>query len=477
METLQMKKREKAIFAWGDVFGGGAQALIGVLYLIFLTDVIGLNPAIAATAILISKIWDAVSDPLMGVISDNTRTKIGRRRPFILGGGILVIIAFALMWLPTGGWQSETAKVVFAIATFFFFSTVSTIILVPYSSLSAEITTNVKERNTVNIVRLVVSTLATAVCTLVPSMILEVYKAGNIGIETFYIVVGIGFGLFFALPLILIGLFTKERVVLPNDKSTFHVTTFVKPLKVKAFRGLVYMYLCQSISMDILSAGIIYYALYVVGGSPTIFLGTFIGIQLLMFPIIHKLVNKVDKKKIYYFGLPIAVVGFVFVGLYPVGWPIAGAYALTAVTALGFAGAQLMSWIIFPDAVDAGELKLKERPTGSFSGIMTFIRKTSSAIAIQIFGIMLYISGYVKPTTLNQNPVQPDSALLGIRLAMSMSFVLLMTVGYFVARKFVLTNERSILVRKFLGLRLETGLENLSEDDQKELDQLQNEIF
>jgi len=48
-----------------------------------------------------------------------------------------------------------------------------------------------------------------------------------------------------------------------------------------------------------------------------------------------------------------------------------------------------MSWIIFPDAVDAGELKLKERPTGSFSGIMTFIRKTSSAIAIQIFGIML----------------------------------------------------------------------------------------
>ena len=477
MEQLQMKKKEKLIFAWGDVFGGGAQALIGVLYLIFLTDVIGINPAIAATAILISKIWDAVSDPLMGVISDNTRTKMGRRRPYILGGGLLVIVAFALMWLPIGGWGSETAKVIFAISTYLFYNTVSTIVAVPYSSLSAEITTNVKERNNVNVIRLVVSTVATAVCTLLPSMILELYKAGTIGISTFYLVVGLGFGVFFALPLVLIGFYTKERVTVPVEKSRFEVTTFVKPLKVKAFRGLVYMYLCQSISMDILSAGIIYYALYVVKGSPTVFLGTFIGVQLLMFPFINKLVNTVDKKKIYYYGLPVAVVGFIFVGLYPSNWPIIGAYLLTAVTAFGFAGAQLMSWIIFPDAVDAGELKLNERPTGSFSGIMTFIRKTSSAIAIQIFGIMLYISGYISPTESNQLPTQPDGAILGIRLAMSLSFVLLMTVGYFVARKFVLTNERSLKVRKFLKIREESGLEELSPEDQKDLNQLQNEIF
>lgn len=477
MEKLQMRKREKLIFAWGDVFGGGAQAMIAVLYLIFLTDVIGLNPAIAATAILISKIWDAVSDPLMGIASDNTRTKMGRRRPYILGGGFLVVIAFALMWLPIGGWQSETAKVIFAVSTFLFYSTISTVIAVPYSSLSAEITTNVKERNNVNVIRLVVSTVASAVCTLVPTMILESFKAGNIGIETFYIVVALGFGLFFALPLILIGFFTKERVPMPETKSIFEVKSFVKPLKVKAFRGLVYMYLCQSISMDILSAGIIYYSLYVVSGSATVFLGIFIGVQLLMFPVINKLVNIVDKKKIYYFGLPIAIIGFIFVGLYPSDWPIIGAYALTGVTAFGFAGAQFMSWIIFPDAVDAGELKLRERPTGSFSGIMTFIRKASSAIAIQIFGIMLFVSGYVKPTNGEVLPIQPPNALLGIRLAMSLSFVILMSVGYIVARRFVLTNERSLLVRKYLHIYQTESLDHLSEQDQVELDKLQSEIF
>jgi len=477
MEQNQMKKKEQFIFAWGDVFGGGAQALIGVLYLIFLTDVIGINPAIAATAILVSKVWDAVSDPLMGIISDNTRSKFGRRRPFILFGGFMVIIAFALMWMPIGGWQSETGKVLFAVTTYLFYSTVSTVIAVPYSSLSAEITTNVKERNHVNVLRLVVSTLATAICTLIPAMILELYKAGTIGIETFYLVVGVGFGLFFALPLILIGVFTKERVVVPEVKSVFEVKTFVKPLKVKAFRGLTYMYLCQSISMDILSAGIIYYALYVVKGSPTIFLGTFIGVQLLMFPIINKLVNKIDKKKIYYTGLPIAIIGFIMVGLYPSNWPVVGAYALTAVTAFGFAGAQLMSWIIFPDAVDAGELKLNERPTGSFSGIMTFIRKTASAIAIQIFGIMLFVSGYVKPTTEEVLPVQPEGALLGIRLAMSLSFVILMTIGYMVARKFVLTNKISEEVRYFLKLRETTKDIDFNENDLLRLKTLEKEIF
>ncbi|MCK7485124.1 MAG: MFS transporter [Bacillus subtilis] len=100
MEASKMKRHEPYLFAWGDVFGGGAQALIGVIYLIYLTDVIGISPALAGAAILISKVWDAVTDPVMGVISDNTRTKIGRRRPFILAGGAVLIGFVRLALVP-----------------------------------------------------------------------------------------------------------------------------------------------------------------------------------------------------------------------------------------------------------------------------------------------------------------------------------------------------------------------------------------
>ena len=74
-----MKKGERAFFAAADFYGGGGQALIGVLYFIFLTNIIGLAPALAGIVTLISEIWDAISDPLMGIISDNTKTKMGRR--------------------------------------------------------------------------------------------------------------------------------------------------------------------------------------------------------------------------------------------------------------------------------------------------------------------------------------------------------------------------------------------------------------
>jgi GPH family glycoside/pentoside/hexuronide:cation symporter/oligogalacturonide transporter len=139
--------------------------------------------------------------------------------------------------------------------------------------------------------------------------------------------------------------------------------------------------------------------------------------------------------------------------LYPSEWPIVGAYALTALTAIGFAGAQLMSWIIFPDVIDVAELKDGERATGSFSGIMTFIRKASSAIAIQIFGLMLAFSDYIQPADPNVFQPQPDSAILGIRIAMSGSFVILMTIGYFLGRRFPLTNQDSAQVRALLKER------------------------
>lgn len=206
------------------------------------------------------------------------------------------------------------------------------------------------------------------------------------------------------------------------------------------------------------------------------YLAIFIGVQILLSPLVWNLVNKTDKRKVYYFGLPLALLAFIGVGLYPADWPLWGTYTLTGLTALGFAGAQLTSWIIFPDAVDAGELKLGDRPTGSFSGIMTFIRKISAAIAIQFFGIMLTITHYVTPTEAEPIPVQPPETLTGIRIAMAGGFVLLMAWGWIAARKFVLTKKRSEQVRKFLQIKAESGLENLDPEAKQELEELKKTV-
>ena len=105
--TRTMKKGERGFFAFADLYGGGGQAFISVLYLFFLTNVIGLRPSLAGVVILISEIWDAISDPLMGLIGDNTRSKMGRRRPYVLAGGCLLAVAFALAFLPVTGWSQQ----------------------------------------------------------------------------------------------------------------------------------------------------------------------------------------------------------------------------------------------------------------------------------------------------------------------------------------------------------------------------------
>lgn len=476
-ENKPLKLKEKLIFGCGDIFGGGGQALMGVLYFYFIVNVIGISAGWAGTIVLVSKIWDAVIDPFLGVITDNARTKFGRRRPFIFIGGLLLVVAMALLWMPIVSW-GEGLKIVYCIFTFIFYNTVSSVINVPYSCMSAEISTDPKETNSVNIIRLVFSTVSTAVCTLVPTIILDMYEASTISLTAFYLIIVLAFGIMFTIPLLFIGIFTRERVVIPAEKSKVEVQNFYKPLKVKGFRQLLGLYLSQSISMDILSNGILLFALYCVEpASSTVMLGIFIGVQLIMFPIINKLVNKVDKNKIYYTGLPVALIGIVCVGLYPADWPVIGLYVATAVLALGFAGAQLTSWIIFPDAVNAGELRFNERNTGSYSGIMTFCRTTASAVGIWAFGMILEFTGYVEPVYPATEAVQPASAVLGIRLVMLVCFFVLMAIGYIIARKFVLTKTNNEKIRKYLELQHDNKLESLNETDKKEFEELKKVIF
>lgn len=467
--TRTMRKGEKMIFALADFYGGGGQALVGVLYLVFLTDIIGIQPALAGIVVLISEIWDAISDPLMGLISDNTKTKMGRRRPFVLAGGCLLAVAFALAFLPING--GEIFKFIYCAATYLFYNTISTMINVSYSSMSAEVSNVSEERDEANVLRLVISTASAAVCTLLPSLVIDAYKGGGIDLTTFYLIVGIGFGILFALPVVLCAVFVKERVEYPEEKRKFSVLEIVEPLKARPFRQLVGMYLGQSLCMDVFSSGVVMFAAYVTQpkGSSTIFLGIFIAVQLLAFPIINKLVKTTSVNKIYGFGLPLSVVALIAFAIF--GSNLYAAYAAVFFVAVGFAGAQLTSWIMFPHTVDAGELLLGKRHSGGSSAIMTFARKSSSALVIFLFSLVLQFTGYDANLE-----AQPEAAQYGIKYAIAITCIIFMTLGWFIARGYVLTGERNKRVAYFLEYQRDGRLDELSEEEREELEALKRSI-
>lgn len=445
------------MFAAGDVFAGGGASLVGVLYLIFLTDVVGLAPGLAGVAVLAAKLWDAVNDPLTGALSDRVRTRLGRRRPFILAGGLLLVPAMLLFWMPATPPDSQVGKAVWAAATYIVYNTVQTMIVVPYTSLSTEITDDFDTRNRLNVLRLVFSTVSSAAMTLLAARLFEEYRAGRLDASGLHLAIALGFGTLFALLVLAVGIVARERIRPSAASVPFSLRTFAEPLRFASYRRLLGMYLCQALTFDVISATVIYYTTYVaLGVSSQVVLGVFIVVNLLAFPVISRLVNRTDKARIYRTLIPLAVVMIAAFALFPRGGNPVVLYLITFVLAVGFVGAQQMSWVMFPDVLDDVELTTGRRDAGSFAGLMSFLRNLSTALAIQLVGLVLQLTGYVAPAS-GQAVTQPESAQWGIRLVLLGAVAILLSIGWVIARHYPLTLARCRAMQDELATRRGAG--------------------
>ena len=389
----KMKIREMITFASGDLFGGGAQLVIGFFYLRFLTDVVRINPILAGTVVLLSKIWDALSDPIMGSLSDNTRTKYGRRRPYMLAGFILIIIAFTMLWFAPN-FSSQGAKFAFVAFSYIFFSTVSTIVMVPYTAFSSEISQDVKERGRVNGSRLFFSQIASLLGAVLPMVIVGLFPE-----KTGYLMMGLLFGIFYAVPFLGIFLWCRERTPIPEEKSRFSLKKTLSPFKIKTYRSLIGIYLLAFFVMDVVSAVFTYYMTYFIGRGDLLelVLGTMLLTQIAALAFVIMLAEKIGKPKTFILGAIIFVLGSFALGFYNTSWHISSIFIIAGVVGLGLIGCIVMPWVMFPDVTDISVLAFGERRSGAFAGFMTFMRKFSSAIGIWIVGFMLQFSGYILP--------------------------------------------------------------------------------
>jgi len=252
----KIKTSTKWYFALGDIFSGGFFNIVNFFYSIFLTDVVGISPYWAGIVFLVGNFMDALTDPGMGIISDNTRSKFGRRRPYILLGAPLVFLAFVMMWFPLAS-GTETSKVIFYIFAFVLMNTVTTIVQVPFLSMAAELTTDYNERTSLTNVRMIVSVTSSILCAVLPMLIVGAYQE----VRTGYIAMSIIFGLFFTLPLLLVFFKVKERKQFSEGrKGTFK--DMFSPMRLRIFRRFMYIYLGIIIAMDVVAMIFAYYMTY-----------------------------------------------------------------------------------------------------------------------------------------------------------------------------------------------------------------------
>lgn len=465
----KLKTSTKWFFALGDIYQGGFFNIVNFFYSIFLTDVIGLSPIWAANVFLVGKVWDAVIDPLMGTITDNTRTRWGRRRPYFLIGAPLIFVGFVVMWFPLSS-GTEVAKIVFFIFAYMLMNTVNAIVSVPFLAMSAELSTDYNERTSITNARMIVSIISSIICAVVPMLIVGMFK----DIYTGYLVMGVVFGLFFSLPMLIVFFKVPERKQFSEGEKS-SIKEMFAALKVKVFRRFIVMYLCIVVAMDVISMIFAYYMTYNLGrpAELSFVLGTLLIAQVLTVPLASAFAKRTSKTNAVILGGSgwiICGIASMFIAQTSPGFAI---YLLAAVLGFFMAFALIGYTSLFGDVTDVGEYYFKRRVEGSFAGIQQFIRKCAAALANWIALTLLGLSGFINPiedmvdgAAVMVAQTQSPEVLFTIKAILGISCLVLLIPAIIIAARWKLSKSRHALLIDYLDRR-RSGLEVSAAEEQE----------
>jgi len=430
----KLSKLTKIIYGSGDLGFSLTATIIGAYFLFFLTDVVGLAPRIAGIAILVGKTWDYINDPLIGHISDCTRSKWGRRRPFLLFGALPFSAAFALMWYRPAI-ESEIGLAVYYALAYVLFDAAATFVYMPYFALTPELTADYDERTSLTSYRMFYSIFGSLLAFTIPLMIVGTFTPEN---AARVLLMAIIFGLASAVPLILVFFFTKEREVYAVQERPKLISSLKAAFQNRPFVLGAVMLLATWTSMSILETTLLFFIKYVVGreSQSDFFMALIFITGIVALPLWNLISKKYNKRLAYACGIAFwAAVQVVLITLNPLSssvWMI----FLCVMAGIGVSAAHVLPWSILPDAIEWGELRTGERHEGVFYSLVTLMTKVATSISIPLTALILDLTGYVPNST-----IQPQSALTGIRLLVGPIPALFLMFGIVFALKYPLNRE------------------------------------
>jgi len=472
----KIKTSTKWYFALGDIFSGGFFNIVNIYYSFFLTNVIGIDPYWAILVFVFGNILDAVTDPAMGIISDNTRTRFGRRRPYFLIGAPLVLLAFVMMWFPLSS-GTEVSKVIFYIFAFVLMNTVTTIVQVPFLAMATELSTDYDERTSITNIRMVVSVSATIVCAILPHEIIKHYRdMGDVNMG--YIVMSIAFGLLFTLPYLLVFFKVKERKQFSTERKSTWREMF-SPMRLKIFRRFMIIYLGVILAMDVIAMIFVYFMTYNLGRYEELnfVLGALLITQVLSVPLAAWFAKKTSKIRSIIIGNCIWTVFAAMIFLINEQSAFYFVYIIAAGIGCGMAFSLIGYNSVFGDVAEVGEYHFGYRTEGNLYGVQQFIRKCLAAIANGAVLLLLGLSGFVSPVEVVEDGIrvmveQPQTpvVLFTIKAIIGLVSIVLLVPSTITAICWKLPKKNHHKLIAYLD-RKRSGME-ISDEETKEIDDI-----
>ena len=444
--TQKLSRLTKIIYGSGDIGFSLTTTIVAAYFLFFLTNVVGIRPAVAGIAILIGRSWDYINDPIIGHISDRTRSRWGRRRPFLLFGALPFALAFTMMWLKPP-WDNLIALTAYYAVAYVIFDTAATFVYMPYYALTPELTEDYDERTSLTSYRMFYSIFGSLLAFTIPLMIVGSFSPGNSGK---ILLMGAIFGLISALPLLLVFATIREKHEFIEQAQPTFKDSLKAALKNKPFVFGAVIYLITWVSFDIMQTVLLFFIKFVMGRETDsdLIMATIFIVAIFALPFWEWTSRKLNKRLAYAAGIAFwAVVQVVLINL-NASSPLILILFLCGLAGIGVGAAHVLPWSIIPDAIEWDEYQTGERHEGMFYSLVTLMQKIASSIAIPLTAVFLDLTQYVP-----NSATQPASALLGIRILVGPIPAVLLIIGIIFALKYPLSREEFTRVVKELEAR------------------------
>jgi len=447
----RVSRREKWAYGSGDLGFSLTNTILSVYFAIFLTEVVGVMPAVAALAIFLGSTWDYINDPLVGYLSDRTRTRWGRRRPYLLFGALPFALAFSLLW-----WrppvESVPALALYYALAFALFDTAASFVYMPFYALTPEITSDYDERTSLTSTRMFFSILGSLIAFTLPLSIVGGFNPENAGRV---LRMGILFGFISALPLWVVFWGTREREEFMHQPQSGFRESVRASWRNRPFVFGLMLFLFNGVTMAIIQVNLLYYVKYVVEreSQSDMILGTIFVVALAALPLWAWISRHLNKRWAYIIGIAfLAVVLMILASLSPeTGMPLI--MTLCVLAGIGVSAMHVMPWAIIPDAIEYGELQSGKRNEGMFYSLITLAQKVASSLAVPLALLVLQASGYVPASA-----VQPDSAIFGIRMVAGPIPALALVLGIVFTLLFPLSRDNYREINRQLEERRQAAL-------------------
>ena len=447
--TDKLPVRQKLLFSTGDLSTSLPLAILMFFQLVFLTDVAGLRPDLAGWAVGLGKIWDAINDPLFGLISDRLRTRWGRRRGVLLFGAAPLGLSFMLMWIVPP--LNPLGLTVYYTLTFILFDSVFTFIHVSYNSLTPELTQDYDERSSLNGYRMIFNISGTLGAIIVATILGWVISDKRL----LFSILGVGLGLATILPPLIVFKVTRERPAEEQPKPLPMREAIAATLSNRPFWMVMGLYLLSWTTASVLAAVLIYFVQYylLVPDQANYFVLTFEFSAILFIPLWVWIAQKTDKRRAFIWGsLSWVVVLAALMLVRP--QQVAPVYVLAVLAGSGLATAFVIPWSMVPDIIEYDQLKTGRRREGAYYSFASFFQKLATGVAIWALGQLLALTGYITPTLANPLPTQPAAAVDAIRWFIGPVPIALLLLGIVFAWRYPISRESHRAMREEIARTL-----------------------